>query len=202
MAPSGWNSRISWLNSGRCEFFAFVSLSSCSYVCRLFDEKKWQKQQIKSEWKGETAGGCMNFDTCDNNPQYAILVSRPTNVFISLAQKEQRGTGQKLFHIGFKLVNKNGKRLKKLYSGEELGSSGPFVNRREVTGEISLGPSKTPYTLFVSAFKPGWETPFTVTIWSDAWAPFFSFAVSAFFAALWNSKSTQRVFQPNDENKT
>ena len=46
----------------------------------------------KDEWKGHTAGGCANFTTWPNNPQFAISnsTSDTQSIFIALSQYDGR----------------------------------------------------------------------------------------------------------------
>lgn len=63
---------------------------------------------LKSEWKGETAGGCLSSKNPNSkfNPQFHILPSstRQTKAYINLAQQEN-ATRQYL-HIGFYVLSK------------------------------------------------------------------------------------------------
>ena len=117
--------------------------------------------------RGETAGGCPNFPTAVNNPQFFLTLTRPTKLFISLAQEETRGTGRDDLHIGFMVVDKKGKRVRRLFKGQRVANSGQYINRREVSCEITLEPKSYPYTIFPSAFNAGDEARFTLTVHSD-----------------------------------
>jgi hypothetical protein len=78
------------------------------YVCRFFDAKSGWQQVVATtgEWKGVTAGGCSNFDTVGNNPQYLLTVAdQPTTVVINLSQTDTRGTSSKYKPIAIEVRN-------------------------------------------------------------------------------------------------
>ena len=59
------------------------------FLCRLYNDSigaVWKRDQFKLEWKGKTAGGCMNNATWVNNPQFSLKPSKDTPIFISLMQ--------------------------------------------------------------------------------------------------------------------
>ncbi|KAJ3444064.1 calpain [Anaeramoeba flamelloides] len=138
------------------------------YVCKIFDEHKWQTKTIKDRWQGESAGGCINFsETCFKNPQYALKIEKPTHCYITLSQEDARGLNRDNYNIGIYLVKKEGKKLKNLYVGEKIATSGSYISYRSVSCEITLDPYEHPYTIFVSTFKPGEEAKFWLTVRSD-----------------------------------
>ena len=58
------------------------------YLCDIIPNR-WNRIKIRGEWKGETAGGCMNNrDTWGNNPQFKLSVSMPTEVVIMIMQDD------------------------------------------------------------------------------------------------------------------
>ncbi|CAG9327882.1 unnamed protein product [Blepharisma stoltei] len=63
------------------------------YICRIFDDKKWNKlNEIEGAWSGKRAAGLPCKDNpqveFSDNPQYLIKVSKPCTAFIVLTQKE------------------------------------------------------------------------------------------------------------------
>ncbi|KAJ3443723.1 calpain [Anaeramoeba flamelloides] len=138
------------------------------YVCKIFDENKWQTKTIKDRWQGESAGGCINFsETTHKNPQFALQINKPTHCYIVLTQEDSRGLNRENFNIGIYIVKKEGKKLKNLYVGEKIGTSGNYISYRSVSCEITLDPYEYPYTIFVSTYKPGEEAKFWLTVRSD-----------------------------------
>ncbi len=128
---------------------------------------KWHKYTVEGEWRGDTAGGCTNFpDTCHKGTQFFVKPSKPTRLFLSLAQHE--APGKPLHAIGLKLLDNGGKRVKFVYAGEPVAQSA-YASVREVTveGEAAPSDSGTPLVLFVSTFKPELEGTFTLTVFSE-----------------------------------
>jgi hypothetical protein len=139
-------------------------------VCRLFktvaDGGTWYKYTAVGRWAGASAGGSPNKpDKAQFNPQYYVALTRPGSVFISLQQDKPDRDGPDEI-IGLKLLNKNGKRLRAVYTGEQLLTSG-YCNTREVVAEGSLTPYPEPLTLFVSTFDAGKELSYLLTVYSD-----------------------------------
>lgn len=154
----------------------------------------WYRYTAEGEWAGRTAGGCPNNpDTAQFNPQYALSPTRPCTVFVALRQLEQRGSARADVFIGFKILNKGGKRVRRVYTGEQVGpvpaaapspsradpsspldlhppqvAAGAYSELEEVSCEAALSPQGAAYTLFVSTFEPGVERRFTVDVFVDA----------------------------------
>eukprot|EP00743_Colponemidia_sp_Colp-15_P010872 GILK01012038.1.p1 GENE.GILK01012038.1~~GILK01012038.1.p1 ORF type:complete len:1948 (-),score=270.98 GILK01012038.1:81-5924(-) len=151
-------------------FEDFLMEFSHVYVCRLFSDQ-WIKQTLFSAWYGKTAGGCGNYESFGENPQFLLTVTKPTNIFISLAQEESRGTRKQDFAIGFKIYDNNGKRVTFEKRGEHIASNPQgYFFMREVSMELSLTvlPSSKPYTLVCSTYNPEEECEFMLTVYSDA----------------------------------
>ena len=64
------------------------------------------------------------------------------------------------------VVDKGGDRVRRVLRSEVAGSSGKYVNMRQVSCEAVLFPGRT-YTIFVSTFNPGEEASFVVSVYSD-----------------------------------
>ena len=62
---------------------------------------------------------------------------------------------------------KEGKRCLKRYAGQTIAAA-PYAGAREVSCEVKLVPAAHPYTLFVSTYEPGEESPYTITVYSTA----------------------------------
>jgi hypothetical protein len=144
------------------------------YVCRVFKTAQeggpWHRYTFSGEWKGATAGGCGNYpQTSRNNPQFYLAVTRPTTVFVSLAQEERGGRRGDKEGIGASIHDKDGCRVANFYAKDQVLSSG-YAVASEVTIEGTLQPSQSgkPYALIVSTFAPGKELGFNVTIHTDA----------------------------------
>ena len=66
-----------------------------------------------------------------------------------------------------------GKRVKAIYKGEVVASSGNYCNLREVTAEITLNPTDDgqPYTVYVSTFKAGKTCDFVLAAYCKDASP-------------------------------
>jgi hypothetical protein len=141
------------------------------YVCRKFKTVEeggtWYKYSAVSEWKGVTAGGCLNSSNknAEFNPQFALPLTKPSNVFITLTQIQP---GRDCEYLGLLLFNKDGKRAKAQYSNQIVARSDPgYTNVKSVEIEVSLIPGSKPFTIFPSLFHPGKECPFYLEVFSD-----------------------------------
>jgi len=121
---------------------------------------------MSGEWKGKTMGGCPNFPTWKNNPQYLINLSEPSQLTVILTQSQK----EKLPYIGFYIIkSKDEHNAKESLPREDVIVKSSFSNGREVTCELELKPSTTQdnYIIVPSTFEPNWENTFTLTIYSN-----------------------------------
>jgi hypothetical protein len=142
------------------------------YVCRLFKTVDqggpWYRYSVEGSWSGKSAGGCTNNpDTAQWNPQYYIMPTKPSNIFISLTQKHKVGASDENECIGMKLLKKDGKRCKAVYAGQVVMQSA-YSSMKESVAEGNLTPLANPYTLFVSTFEAKIEKEFYLVVYSDA----------------------------------
>jgi hypothetical protein len=82
--------RLGWADAQDGTFWMclrdFCGQFASLYVCRL-QPKHWALAEAEGEWRGTTAGGCANYDTFGDNPQYAITIgTKPVPCLITLAQ--------------------------------------------------------------------------------------------------------------------
>lgn len=148
------------------------------YVCKL-PSPLWARAEIEGEWRGPTAGGCPNFDTVGDNPQWRLVIgSEPTACLLCLAQADARGADldgdgvlDEPFPIGLAVVFKQGGRVRKLYASDWCRRTSPFRNVREVSIDVTLEPrdgaAATTYTLLPSTFQPGQERAFRIRVFSE-----------------------------------
>ncbi len=90
------------------------------YICRVMDASKWHRQTVASAWRGNSAGGCTNHDSAQNNPQFHLWITAPTKIFLILSQQESRGVGNasaKTHSIGVAIADKKGVRVQNFYQG-------------------------------------------------------------------------------------
>ncbi|KAJ3432911.1 calpain-15 [Anaeramoeba flamelloides] len=146
-------------------FQDFVKEYRNLYVCKLFPSS-WHTKIIDGQWKGETAGGCLNFkDSCHKNPHYLLTIDKPTNCYITLTQQPPKGVEN--FNMGVWIVKNGGKRVKRLYAGQTVSTSGNYVAYKTVICHTQLEPLNEPYTVFISTFKPGEEADFSISVTTD-----------------------------------
>lgn len=81
---------------------------------------------------GATAGGCNNYNTVCNNPQYHLSVYQPTTLYLFLAQHDSRSGGKKDVAIALNILNTEGAKLTKRYNTRQGVAEGEYINLREV----------------------------------------------------------------------
>eukprot|EP01006_Ploeotia_vitrea_P041861 TRINITY_DN66582_c7_g1_i1.p1 TRINITY_DN66582_c7_g1~~TRINITY_DN66582_c7_g1_i1.p1 ORF type:complete len:1187 (+),score=612.75 TRINITY_DN66582_c7_g1_i1:159-3719(+) len=152
-------------------FQDFVSHFEDIYVCRFFADSMWIAREVRSKWSvaDNTAGGCTNFPTVVNNPQFAMRIVHPsTKVVLHLIQEDVRGSLEKsLVGIGIEVYENEGQRVSQRRTGRLVCSNVEgYIFRREVTCQVELAPSEVPYTVLVSTFSPNQERSFVLKTFS------------------------------------
>jgi hypothetical protein len=118
----------------------FLENFSYLYVCRIM--KHWHQEEIKDEWKGETAEGLPTAANrtakLEKNPQFVINITKPAPLFIQMTQFEKINMFKGKQFIIFVLQTINGKRITRMDKSSILGMSGKPVNLNIVSSEITL----------------------------------------------------------------
>jgi hypothetical protein len=137
------------------------------FLFSFFDDGWIALPVIKGEWKGTTAGGCTNFDSVKDNPQYLLTVTEPnTSVVLNLAQTDSRGTSNKLKAISIELYSNGGKRVTRTRTGPlECSNPDGYIFRREVSIDRQLKPGT--YSVLISTFNAGEETNYTLSVFTS-----------------------------------
>lgn len=155
----------------------------------------WNSVIINGSWKGETAGGCQDFPTFTNNPQFVVDLEEDVDgdgkcsVLITLMQKNRRQhkrMGIQELQIGYAIYKANpltcdysfsqfhflqaseGKnKVDKQYvdSNESVATSGSHTSRRNVSERFELPPGR--YIIIPSSSKPNEEGDFLLRIFTE-----------------------------------
>lgn len=135
-------------------FFTLRAYSRDKFELQRLDSGFVKKEELSSQWKGITAGGCANNPaTHVNNPKIKLTVGttprhRPT---ISIELR-----GPKVYQVGFEVTQLSGvEKLDKMSSGT-YRSGYCYLEIRET-------PPGT-YLIVPTTFLPGQESPFFVTV--------------------------------------
>jgi len=157
----------------------FVKYFNRIYVLRSVTQEKneWQQQRFHGEWKGPSAGGCLNNPGSLNNPQYAFITKEPdTQVFVNLSQPDLRYTLKKnpadirsmnkaYDAIGLYVLKTPDPVFRKTtYSREDKVAVSQFTDIRDLSFEFTL---KTPgsYVLLPCTFHEGIQSSFELAVY-------------------------------------
>jgi hypothetical protein len=116
----------------------FVMKYSELYVCRFFDKAHWPFQSIiQGHWNSITAGGCTNYWSVAESPQYLLTTREDTSIVISVSQDADAHT--RLFAIAIEVFDNEGNRVTRKRRGQQVaGSVGGHRCRREVVAQVVL----------------------------------------------------------------
>ncbi|MFS8005870.1 putative calpain-3 protein [Helianthus anomalus] len=153
------------------------------YVCRVYPPE--MKYSVHGQWRGYSAGGCQDYDTWHQNPQFRIRAtgsdaSCPIHVFITLTQgvsfsrttagfrNYQSSHDSMMFYIGMRIIKTRGRRAAyNIYLHESVGGT-DYVNSREISCEMVLEPDPRGYTIVPTTIHPGEEAPFVLSVFTKA----------------------------------
>ncbi|KAJ4971714.1 hypothetical protein NE237_004813 [Protea cynaroides] len=125
------------------------------YVCRIYPPE--MHYSVHGQWRGYSAGGCQDYDTWHQNPQFRLRASGPEasfpiHVFITLTQgvsfsrktagfrNYQSSHDSMMFYIGMRILKTRGCRAAyNIYLHESVGGT-DYVNSREISCEMVLDP--------------------------------------------------------------
>ncbi|CAH1768311.1 162_t:CDS:2, partial [Entrophospora sp. SA101] len=151
-------------------FEDFTKNFSTLVICRHLNTswftlgKRWYGTILHGRWsiKNKTAGGCINnINTFYENPQYSILVHKPTTLVVALMQKDN----DKKVTIGFICLKIEENRKYRIHkSTYETVGSVTYKNVREVTTRMTLNSGH--YVLIPSTFNNGKEASYFLRIFS------------------------------------
>lgn len=153
------------------------------YVCRIYPPEMCYS--VHSQWRGYSAGGCQDYDTWHQNPQFRLRAtgadaSLPIHVFITLTQgvsfsrttagfrNYQSSHDSMMFYIGMRILKTRGRRAAyNIYLHESVGGT-DYVNSREISCEMVLEPDPKGYTIVPTTIHPGEEAPFVLSVFTKA----------------------------------
>ncbi|KAI3924358.1 hypothetical protein MKW98_032559 [Papaver atlanticum] len=148
------------------------------YICRIYPPD--MRYSAHGQWRGYSAGGCQDYDTWHQNPQFRLRAtgssaSCPIHVFITLTQgvgfsrktagfrNYQSSADSMMFYIGMRILKTRGRRAAyNIYLHESVGGT-DYVNSREISFEIVLEPEPKGYTIVPTTIHPGEEAPFVLS---------------------------------------
>ncbi|CAK9135390.1 unnamed protein product [Ilex paraguariensis] len=153
------------------------------YVCRVYPPE--MRYSVHGQWRGYSAGGCQDYDTWHQNPQFRVRAtgpdaSFPIHVFITLTQgvsfsrttagfrNYQSSHDSMMFYIGMRILKTRGRRAAyNIYLHESVGGT-DYVNSREISCEMVLEPDPKGYTIVPTTIHPGEEAPFVLSVFTKA----------------------------------
>ncbi|XP_038983004.1 calpain-type cysteine protease ADL1-like [Phoenix dactylifera] len=153
------------------------------YVCRVYPAE--MRYSVHGQWHGYSAGGCQDYDSWHQNPQFRLRAlgpeaSFPIHVFITLTQGvsfSRKTTGfrnyqsshdSSMFYIGMRILKTRGRRAAyNIYLHESVGGT-DYVNSREISCELVLEPYPKGYTIVPTTIQPGEEAPFVLSVFTKA----------------------------------
>ena len=153
----------------------FVTNFTDVYVCDILP-RSWKRVRLFGEWTDATAGGCLNFPTWKNNPQFRFTVEEPVTIIIVLSQDDARipkengeyGEWNDFNSFGFVLYcSSTGKQKKKIRKKDLVGMTGAFLQTRETSVRFTLQPTSGAYFIVPSTFEAEKKGKFFITVNSD-----------------------------------
>ncbi|KAE9601229.1 hypothetical protein Lal_00023944 [Lupinus albus] len=153
------------------------------YICRIYPPE--MRYSVHGQWRGYSAGGCQDYDTWNQNPQFRLRATEqdasfPIHVFITLTQgvgfsrtpagfrNYQSSHDSLMFYIGMRILKTRGRRAAfNIYLHESVGGT-DYVNSREISCEMVLEPDPKGYTIVPTTIHPGEEAPFVLSVFTKA----------------------------------
>ncbi|XP_010552284.1 PREDICTED: calpain-type cysteine protease DEK1 [Tarenaya hassleriana] len=153
------------------------------YVCRVYPPE--MRYSVHGQWRGYSAGGCQDYSSWHQNPQFRLRAtgpdaSLPIHAFITLTQgvgfsrttpgfrNYQSSHDSQLFYIGMRILKTRGRRAAyNIYLHESVGGT-DYVNSREISCEMVLDPDPKGYTIIPTTIHPGEEAPFVLSVFTKA----------------------------------
>eukprot|EP01126_Amoeba_proteus_P033160 TRINITY_DN324_c0_g1_i7.p1 TRINITY_DN324_c0_g1~~TRINITY_DN324_c0_g1_i7.p1 ORF type:complete len:831 (+),score=162.05 TRINITY_DN324_c0_g1_i7:479-2971(+) len=127
----------------------------------------WKFEMLPAAWKGTRTGGCFNYPTWMENPQFLVTCTERANLIATLQHRNERLTTHKyhdhpqsgIFIIEAKTDDNT--RIELFETGDKVVGLSDYLNSRQVSTGIPILPNKR-YVFFFSTFQPGIEEEFSV----------------------------------------
>jgi hypothetical protein len=178
-------------------FDDFCNAFRCLYVCKYYDPMKWPIVTFHGEWsvQADTAAGLptVHNPEChlEANPHYSIVVTRPTEIIVTVTQVDKSGLAPVTVlpfsvYVVQGAMQDRSTRVKSLEREHVVLHSGAPVRERQLTINGTL--SARTYTLVIVAYKKGMEGPFKVMVQSN-----YAVHVEQIWPAIWRDVKLNSV---------
>jgi len=153
-------------------FEDFIAQYNNLMVLRLLNDefgKVWDKSSFYGDWKKPNSGGCLNFPTWHDNPQYLITVKDRSKVFLVLSQPDVRIKWEDDYTIGigfYIMKTKDGSVRKVMYDKSEMVAKATFTPTRDIAADAELLPG-VEYIISVATFEANQECRYWLDIYSE-----------------------------------
>jgi hypothetical protein len=119
--------------------------------------RRWPHKSCTSAWNESNAGGCRNFGSWAENPQFVLTFDRALDApgLVTLAQHPAAGNA--LMPVGFYVINRD---------GETVGK-GAFMHAPEVTCQVKFQLASQPYLIVPCTFEPKKFADFTLSVYAS-----------------------------------
>jgi hypothetical protein len=139
--------------------------------------------ECAAEWMGASAGGCVNYPTWRDNPQFLLTLEQDSSVQILLETNLVAELGH---HIGFYVVKAGETDFKKvILSPTDVVADCKYAAKTTVSTRCLLKMADGPFVLIPSTFAPGIEASFHLAVSG------FGLGLTRFREDLWRVQSLQ-----------
>lgn len=126
----------------------------------------YKEMSATSKWDEHHSGGCLNYTTWVNNPQFLFTTDKKSEVVIYLNTNLDDETLKTFSGIGFYVVRMDPNSTYRLeLNPKDILKKASFRKSKEVMVRFQAEPGS--YNIIASTFRPGYFTDFQVTVFSD-----------------------------------
>jgi len=120
-------------------------------------------KSIHGQWRGPTAGGCMNFDTWIKNPQFLLVCSKPGPVEILLQQIAVPGKELEAIAL-YVLSGSSEARIAEPDCTEPILIKPKAIGTEAAVSEVLNADAREYYIIVPTVFDPDVEREFVLTV--------------------------------------